>query len=36
MDAVVIDRLKADGAKAIAYDVQFTEPTDYRDDLRPV
>lgn len=33
MDAVVIDRLKADGAKAIGYDVQFTEPSDPSDDL---
>jgi CHASE2 domain-containing sensor protein len=31
--AAVIDRLAADGARAIAYDVQFTEPTDRRDDL---
>ena len=29
----VIDRLAADRARAIAYDVQFTEPTDKRDDL---
>jgi CHASE2 domain-containing sensor protein len=31
--ASVIDRLAADDARAIAYDVQFTEPTDKRDDL---
>ena len=30
--ARAIDRLKADGARAIVYDVQFTEPTDSRDD----
>jgi adenylate cyclase len=30
--AKVIDRLKKDGAKVIAYDVQFTEPTDEADD----
>src|ERR1700742_266667 len=30
--AKVIDRLAKDGAKVIAYDVQFTEPTDDRDD----
>ena len=29
----VIDRLHADGAKAIAYDIQFTEPTTPRQDL---
>jgi CHASE2 domain-containing sensor protein len=33
LHAGVIDRLAADGARAIAYDVQFTEPTDRRDDL---
>ena len=33
LHAAVIDRLAADGARAIAYDVQFTEPTDRRDDL---
>jgi CHASE2 domain-containing sensor protein len=33
LHAEVIDRLRADGARAIAYDVQFTEPTDERDDL---
>ncbi len=33
LHAKVIDRLAADGARAIAYDVQFTEPTDERDDL---
>jgi CHASE2 domain-containing sensor protein len=33
LHALVIDRLAADGARAIAYDVQFTEPTDQRDDL---
>src|ERR1700733_15482424 len=33
LHASVIDRLAADGARAIAYDVQFTEPTDKRDDL---
>ena len=33
LHASVIDRLAADGARAIAYDVQFTEPTDRRDDL---
>jgi CHASE2 domain-containing sensor protein len=27
LDASVIDRLKRDGARAIVYDVQFTEPT---------
>jgi adenylate cyclase len=30
--ARVIDRLKADGAKVIAYDVQFTEPSENPDD----
>lgn len=30
--ARVIDRLRADGARAIAYDVQFTEPTEERED----
>jgi adenylate cyclase len=30
--AVVIDHLLAAGAKLIAFDVQFTEPTDIRDD----
>ena len=33
LHAAVIDRLAGDGARAIAYDVQFTEPTDRRDDL---
>jgi CHASE2 domain-containing sensor protein len=33
LHAAVISRLAADGASAIAYDVQFTEPTDKRDDL---
>ncbi len=33
LHASVIDRLAADRARAIAYDVQFTEPTDKRDDL---
>ncbi|MHB8235194.1 MAG: CHASE2 domain-containing protein [Solirubrobacteraceae bacterium] len=33
LHGAVIDRLAADGARAIAYDVQFTEPTDSRDDL---
>ncbi|HUA75552.1 MAG TPA: CHASE2 domain-containing protein [Solirubrobacteraceae bacterium] len=33
LHAAVIDRLHADGARAIVYDVQFTEPTDERDDL---
>ena len=33
LHAAVIDRLAADGAGVIAYDVQFTEPTDRRDDL---
>jgi len=33
LHAAVIDRLADDGARAIAYDVQFTEPTDRRDDL---
>ncbi len=33
LHAAVIDRLASDGARAIAYDVQFTEPTDRRDDL---
>src|SRR5256885_14196464 len=31
--AQVIDRLHNAGAKVIAYDVQFTEPTDQRDDF---
>ncbi len=30
--AKVIDHLRAAGAKVIAYDIQFTEPTDPRDD----
>jgi adenylate cyclase len=29
----VIDRLHGDGAKVIAYDVQFTEPTEEKEDL---
>jgi adenylate cyclase len=33
LHAQVIDRLNKDGARAIAYDVQFTEKTDRRDDL---
>ena len=33
MHAKVIDRLKADGAKVIAYDVQFTEQTKPKEDL---
>ena len=33
LHAAVIDRLAGDQARAIAYDVQFTEPTDKRDDL---
>jgi CHASE2 domain-containing sensor protein len=32
LHAEVIDRLRRDGARVIAYDVQFTEPTDPRDD----
>jgi len=31
--ARVIDELRKAGAKVIAYDIQFTEPTDTRDDL---
>ncbi len=31
--ATVIDRLRAAGARVIAYDVQFTEPSTMRDDL---
>jgi adenylate cyclase len=31
-DARVIDRLRADGARVIAYDVQFSQPTDNADD----
>lgn len=33
LHARVIDQLHKAGAKVIAYDVQFTEPTDARDDL---
>ena len=33
-DARVISQLHADGARAIAYDVQFTEPTDPIDDMK--
>ncbi|HTZ86180.1 MAG TPA: CHASE2 domain-containing protein [Solirubrobacteraceae bacterium] len=33
LHAGVIDRLRIDGARAIVYDVQFSEPTDERDDL---
>jgi CHASE2 domain-containing sensor protein len=33
LHARLIDRLRADGAKVIVYDVQFTEPTDSADDL---
>jgi CHASE2 domain-containing sensor protein len=33
LHAKAIDRLKAAGAKTIVYDVQFTEPTNDRDDL---
>ena len=32
LHAELVDRLKAGGARAIAYDVQFTEPTDPRED----
>src|SRR5690242_9716807 len=32
LHAQAIDRLKAAGAKTIVYDIQFTEPTDQRDD----
>src|SRR5579871_3647348 len=32
LDAEAINRLRADGARVIVYDVQFTEPTDTRDD----
>lgn len=32
MHATVIDRLRRAGAKAIAYDVQFTEPSERRED----
>ena len=32
LDALAIDRLRADGARTIVYDVQFTEPTDARND----
>lgn len=33
LHAQAIRILKADGARAIAYDIQFTEPTDRKDDL---
>src|SRR5919199_1970221 len=33
LHAQAIDRLKAAGAKTIVYDIQFTEPTNERDDL---
>jgi adenylate cyclase len=33
LHAQVIDRLRQAGAKVIAYDIQFTEPTDQKDDL---
>ena len=33
MHGKVIDRLEADGAKVIAYDVQFTEPTEEEEDF---
>lgn len=33
LHARVIDQLRKAGAKVIAYDIQFTEPTDPRDDL---
>ena len=33
LHAEVIDRLRAAGAREIVYDVQFTEPTDDREDL---
>jgi HD-GYP domain-containing protein (c-di-GMP phosphodiesterase class II) len=33
LHGAVIERLHADGAKAIAYDIQFTEPTVAREDL---
>jgi adenylate cyclase len=33
LHARVIDELRKAGAKVIAYDIQFTEPTDPRDDL---
>jgi signal transduction histidine kinase/ActR/RegA family two-component response regulator len=32
LEARAIDRLRADGARTIVFDVQFTEPTDPRDD----
>ncbi len=32
LDARVVDRLREDGARAIVYDVQFTEPSDEADD----
>ncbi|MGZ8667038.1 MAG: CHASE2 domain-containing protein, partial [Solirubrobacterales bacterium] len=32
MHATVIDRLRRDGARAVAYDIQFTEPTVPRED----
>ena len=32
LDAQAIDRLRADGARTIVYDVQFTEPSDPADD----
>jgi signal transduction histidine kinase/CheY-like chemotaxis protein len=33
LDGEAVDRLRAYGARTIVYDVQFTEPTDPRDDL---
>jgi HD-GYP domain-containing protein (c-di-GMP phosphodiesterase class II) len=33
LHGALIRRLHADGAKAIAYDIQFTEPTEQREDL---
>jgi CHASE2 domain-containing sensor protein len=33
LDARAVDILHADGAKTIVYDVQFTQPTDEKDDL---
>jgi adenylate cyclase len=33
MHGRVVDRLRADGAKVIAYDVQFTEPTEEEEDF---
>src|SRR3712207_1707400 len=33
LHALVVDRLREAGAKFVVYDVQFTEPTEHREDM---